>query len=90
MIGLVITVKAVNEVSTFQHLQLFRSRPPPRPPRLTPPTLPCQPPRADHAGADRGAWKLKTVFVEYHFQTLLKLPSNQQHLVWFGCFTTGY
>ena len=54
MIWLVITVKADNEVSTFQHLQLFRSRPPPRPPRLTPPTLPCQPPRADQAGADRG------------------------------------
>ena len=47
-----------------RNIQLFRSRPPPRPPRLTPPTLPCQPPRADHAGADRGAWKLKTVFVE--------------------------
>ena len=54
MIGLILTVKAVNEVSTFQHLQLFRSWLPPRPPRLTPPTLPCQPPRADQAGADRG------------------------------------
>ena len=54
MIWLVITVKADNEVSTFHHLQLFLSRPPPRPPRLTPPTLPCQPPRADKAGADRG------------------------------------
>ena len=50
----IITVKADNEVSTFQHLQLFRSRPSPRPPRLTPPTLPCQPPRTDQAGADRG------------------------------------
>ena len=37
-----------------RNIQLFRSRPPPRPPRLTPPTLPCQPPRADQAGADRG------------------------------------
>ena len=60
------------------------------PPGCRPPTLPCQPSRADQAGADRGAWKFKTVFVEYNFQTLLKLPSNQQHLVWFGCFTTGY
>ena len=54
MIWLVITVKADNEESTFHHLQFFLSRPPPRPPRLTPPTLPCQPPRADQAGADRG------------------------------------
>ena len=61
MIGLVITVKAVNEVSTFQHLQLFLSRPPPRPPRLTQPTPthPCQPPLADQAGADRGEEFLK-------------------------------
>ena len=66
MIGLILTVKAVNEVSTFQHLQLFRSRPPPRPPRLTPPTPtpthPWQPPLADQAGADRGEEFLKYLF----------------------------
>ena len=61
MIWLVITVKADNEVSTFQHLQLFLSRPPPRPPRLTQPTPthPCQPPLADQAGTIRGEEFLK-------------------------------
>ena len=62
----IITVKADNEVSTFHHLQLFLSRPPPRPPRLTPPTPtpthPCQPPFADQAGADRGEEFLKYLF----------------------------